>query len=167
MEASLEQIKELRELTGAGIMDCKKALAQSGGNIAKAQEILKAKGIASAAKKASRDAKDGLIDCYIHSGGRVGAIVEINCETDFVARTEQFKQLAHDVAMQVAAMAPIYVDKAQIPAGDTSKPQEVCLLQQTFIKDSSKTVQDLINEVVAKVGENVRVRRFTRFSIGD
>jgi len=167
VEATLDQIKEFRELTGAGIMDCKKALAQANGNIAKAQEILKAKGVATAAKKASRDAKDGLVDCYIHSGGRVGAIVEINCETDFVARTEQFKQLAHDIAMQVAAMSPLYIDKALIPEGDTAKPQEVALLQQTFIKDSSKTVQDLINEVVAKVGENVRVRRFTRFSIGE
>ncbi len=167
MDVSVEAIKELRERTGAGIMDCKRALQESNGDLAKAEEILREQGIASAAKKASRATNQGLIESYIHSGGRIGAIVEVNCETDFVARTPDFKELAHDLAMQVAAMSPLYVDDSEIPDGDEVDPQQACIMQQAFIKDPSRTVQDLVNEAISKLGENVRVRRFARFSLGE
>lgn len=167
MEISTDLIKALREQSGAGIMDCKRALQEADGDLERAQEILREKGVLSASKKTSRDTNEGLVDSYIHSGGRVGAIVEINCETDFVARTEDFKSLAHDVAMQVAAMSPLYVDTSDIPEGEDVEPQEACLLQQPFIRDPTTTVQDRINEEIAKLGENVRVRRFTRFSLGE
>ena len=167
MQISIETIKALRELTGAGIMDCKNALGESGGDIAKAEEILRAKGIDSAMKKSSRATNQGLVESYIHSGGRIGAIVEANCETDFVVRTGGFKELAHNLAMQVAAMAPKYVDASEIPDGQNENPEEVCLLQQPFIKDPSMSVQDLVRETVGKLGENVRVRRFTRFALGE
>ena len=148
-------------------MDCKRALQEADGDLERAQEILREKGVVSASKKASRDTNEGLVDSYIHSGGRVGAIVEINCETDFVAKTNDFKTLAHDVAMQIAAMSPLYVDTSDIPEGEDIEPQEACLLQQPFIRDPTMTVQDRINEEIAKLGENVRVRRFTRFSLGE
>lgn len=148
-------------------MDCKRALQEADGDLERAQEILREKGVVSASKKASRDTNEGLVDSYIHSGGRVGAIVEINCETDFVAKTNDFKTLAHDVAMQIAAMSPLYVDTSDIPEGEDIEPQEACLLQQPFIRDPTTTVQDRINEEIAKLGENVRVRRFTRFSLGE
>ncbi len=167
MQISVESIKELRGLTGAGIMDSKNALQASNGDIAKAEEILREKGMASAMKRSARATNQGLVESYIHSGGRIGAIVEANCETDFVARTDDFKALAHDIAMQVAAMDPKYVDVADIPDGTDENPEQVCLLQQAFIKDPSKTVQDLINEVVAKIGENIKVRRFSRFALGE
>ncbi len=167
MQASVETIKELRELTGAGIMDCKRALEQAAGDLKKAEEILRQKGIASAARKASRATNEGLIEAYIHSGGRIAAIVEVNCETDFVARTADFKSLAHDIAMQVAAMSPTYVDESEIPQGARAAPEEVCLVQQPFIKDPGKTIQDLVNEAVGKLGENIRIRRFTRFALGE
>ena len=167
MEVSVETIKSLRELTGAGIMDCKRALQQSNGDLHKAEEILREQGIAAAAKKASRATNQGLIESYIHSGGRIGALIEVNCETDFVARTLDFNELAHDLAMQVAAMSPLYVDTADIPEGDGAADQEACLMQQPFIKDPTKTVQDRVTEAVAKLGENVRVRRFARFSLGE
>jgi elongation factor Ts len=170
LEVSVEAIKELREQTGAGIMDCKRALSQANGDLKKAQEILREKGFAVAAKKASRATNEGIIDSYIHSGGRVAAMVEVNCETDFVARTPDFKELAHNLAMQVAAMSPIYVDVADVPPdmiGESASPQEVCLMQQAYIKDPSKTIQDLVKEVVGKLGENIRVRRFARFSVGE
>ena len=167
MDVSVEAIKELRERTGAGIMDCKRALQESKGDLARAEEILRERGIASAAKKASRATNQGVVESYIHSGGRIGAIVEVNCETDFVARTPDFKELAHDLAMQVAAMSPLYVDDSEIPDGDEVDPQQACILQQPFIKDPSRTVQDLVNEAISKLGENVRVRRFTRFSLGE
>jgi elongation factor Ts len=160
-------IKALRELTGAGIMDSKRALEAADGSIERAQEILREKGIASAAKKSDRETDQGLVESYIHSGGRVGAMVEVNCETDFVARTADFKALSHDIAMQVAAMNPTYVDESDIPEGEEINPQEACLLQQAFIKDSSLTIQDLIKEGVGKLGENIRVRRFSRFSLGE
>ena len=166
MEISIESIKALREQMGAGIMDCKRALQEAGGDLVKAEEILREKGIASAAKKASRVTSDGVVESYIHSGARIGALVEVNCETDFVARTDDFKQLAHDIAMQVAAMSPQYVDAFDAP-DDESSPQESCLMQQPFIKDPTKTVQDLVNEAVGKLGENVRVRRFAKFSLGE
>ena len=167
MDVSVEAIKELRERTGAGIMDCKRALQESNGDLAKAEEILRDQGIASAAKKASRATNQGVVESYIHSGGRIGAIVEVNCETDFVARTPDFKELAHDLAMQVAAMSPLYVDDSEIPDGDEVDPEQACIMQQPFIKDPSQTVQDLVNEAIGKLGENVRVRRFTRFSLGE
>ena len=167
MDVSVEAIKELRERTSAGIMDCKRALQESNGDLARAEEILREQGIASAAKKASRATNQGVVESYIHSGGRIGAIVEVNCETDFVARTPDFKELAHDLAMQVAAMSPLYVDDSEIPDGDEVDPQQACIMQQPFIKDPSQTVQDLVNEAISKLGENVRVRRFTRFSLGE
>ncbi|MCH8186835.1 MAG: translation elongation factor Ts [Chloroflexi bacterium] len=167
MDVSVEAIKELREQTGAGIMDCKRALQESKGDLARAEEILRERGGASAAKKASRATNQGVVESYIHSGGRIGAIVEVNCETDFVARTPEFKELAHDLAMQVAAMSPLYVDDSEIPDGDEVDPQQACIMQQPFIKDPSQTVQDLVNEAISKLGENVRVRRFTRFSLGE
>ena len=148
-------------------MDSKRALEESGGDMGKAEEILRQQGMASAAKRANRATNQGLVESYIHSGGRMGAIVEVNCETDFVARTDDFKNLAHSLAMQVAAMSPTYVDESSIPEGETADAAQDCLLQQPFIRDPGKTVQDLVNEAVGKLGENVRVRRFTRFSLGE
>lgn len=167
MQISVESIKALRELTGAGIMASKNALQESDGDIVKAEERLRQQGIALAMKKSSRATNQGLVESYIHSGGRIGAIVEANCETDFVARTDDFKSLAHDIAMQVAAMDPKYLDVGDIPDGEDENPEQICLLQQPFIKDPSKTVQDLVNEVVGKIGENIRVRRFSRFALGE
>lgn len=148
-------------------MDCKSALEEAGGDLEAAQRILKEKGIASAAKKASRDTNEGLVESYIHGGGRVGALVELNCETDFVARTDGMKLLAHNLAMQVAAMAPAYLDKADIPEGEDLDPSEVCLLQQSFIREPDQTVQDLVSAAVGILGENIRVRRFSRFALGE
>ena len=167
MEITVEAIKALRDHTGAGIMACKRALEQADGDLSRAQDILQESRAAIVAQKASRATQEGLIEAYVHQGSRIGAIVEVNCETDFVARTPAFKSLAHDVAMQVAAMSPEYVDSSDIPEGESPVPQEACLLQQPFIKDPTKTVQDLVNETVAKVAENVRVRRFTRFALGE
>ncbi len=167
MAVTVEAIKALRNMTGAGIMDSKRALEEADGDVEAAQKLLREKGIASAAKKASRDTNEGLVESYIHSGGRVGAMVELNCETDFVARTDDMKSLAHDVAMQVAAMSPKYVDEDAISEDEEASPQEVCLLRQPFIRDNGLTVQDIVNETIAKVGEHVRVRRFSRFSLGE
>jgi len=154
-------------MTGAGIMDCKRALEEADGDLEDAQRILRQMGIASAAKKASRETNEGLVESYIHSGGRIGALVELNCETDFVARTDDMKDLAHDIAMQVAAMAPLYVDEGDIPDDEERNPQEVCLLQQAFIRDQSITIQDLLGEAIGKLGENIRVLRFARFALGE
>ena len=167
MAVTVDDIKALRQITGAGVMDSKRALEEASGDIKKAEEILRQQGIASAAKKANRATNQGLIESYIHSGGRIGAIVEVNCETDFVARTEEFKDLAHNLAMQVAAMSPSYVDESSAPEDETVDAAQDCLLQQPFIRDPAKTVQELVNETVGKLGENVRVRRFTRFSLGE
>ncbi|MCH8310854.1 MAG: elongation factor Ts [Chloroflexi bacterium] len=167
MQISVESVKALRQLTGAGVMDSKNALQEANGDMAQAEEILREKGIASAMKKSSRATNQGLVESYIHSGGRIGAIVEMNCETDFVARTNEYKSLAHDIAMQVAAMDPKYLDASDIPDGEDENPEQVCLLQQAFIKEPSKTVQDLVNEVVGKIGENIRIRRFSRFALGE
>ena len=167
MAVTVDDIKALRQITGAGVMDSKRALEEASGDIKKAEEILRQQGIASAAKKANRATNQGLVESYIHSGGRIGAIVEVNCETDFVARTEEFKELAHSLAMQVAAMSPSYVDESSAPEDETVDAAQDCLLQQPFIRDPAKTVQDLVNETVGKLGENVRVRRFTRFSLGE
>ncbi|MCY4579369.1 MAG: translation elongation factor Ts [Chloroflexi bacterium] len=167
MELSVATIKELREITGAGIMDCKRALEETSGDMAKAEELLTQQGIASAVKKASRSTEEGIVESYIHSGGRIGVLLEVNCETDFVARTNDFRELAHDIAMQVAAMAPSYVSGDEVPDGEDSESAETVLMHQPFIKDPSKSVQELVNEGIGKLGENIRVRRFTRFSLGE
>jgi len=190
-------VKELREATGAGVLDCKKALETSGGDIEKAKAYLREKGLAAAAKKADREVKEGLIEAYVHTGGRVGALIELGCETDFVARTEDFKQLAHDLAMQVVASKPLYLTPDDIPpkvleeeknvyrtqARELGKPEHVverivegklqkyfenvCLMRQPFIRDDELTVQDVITQMIAKVGENIVVRRFARFELGE
>ena len=167
MELTVTTIKELRERTGAGIMDCKRALEETSGDLAKAEELLTQQGIASAVKKATRSTEEGIVESYIHSGGRIGVLLEVNCETDFVARTDDFKELAHDIAMQVAAMSPSYVSSDDVPDGEDAESAETVLMQQPFIKDPSKSVQDLVNEGIGKLGENIRVRRFTRFSLGE
>lgn len=167
MTITTADIKALRELTGAGIMDSKRALEEADGDIERAQDILREKGIASAARKSDRETEQGVIESYIHSGGRIGAMVEANCETDFVARTEDFKALAHDIAMQVAAMNPRFIDESEIPDGEDVNPQESCLLQQPFIKDPGMTIDELIKELIGKLGENIRIRRFSRFSLGE
>ena len=197
MEITTSMIKDLREATAAGVLDCKKALEASGGDLEKAKVYLREKGLAAAAKKADRAAKEGLIEAYIHTGGRVGALIELNCETDFVARTESFEELAHDLALQVVAARPLYLAPEDIPpdmleeeknvyrvqAREMGKPeriierivegklqkyyQEVCLMKQPFIKDDDLTVQDVLTEIIAKLGENIVVRRFVRFELGD
>ncbi len=190
-------VKELREKTGAGMMDCKKALSECGGDMQKAIERLREKGLAQAAKKAGREASQGIIDSYVHLGGRIGVLIEVNCETDFVARNEEFRSLVHDLAMQVAAANPQYVSREDIPAGilekekeiqknralSEGKPagvvdrmvagrmekfyQEVCLLDQPFIRDEDTKIEDLIKQKIARTGENIKVRRFARFELGE
>ncbi len=164
---STAQIKELREMTGAGIMDSKRALEAADGDIKAAAQALMEEGLASAAKRAGREAGEGVIEAYIHTGSRVGSLVELNCETDFVARTPEFKALARDLAMQVAAMSPRYVDRESIPedAGDVSEDE--ILLDQMYIRDNSVKVADLVTEMVSKVGENVKVGRIERFALGE
>lgn len=151
MRVSIDQIKKLRVKTGAGIADCRKALGEAGGDFKKAQELVKSWGIDKAATKANRVVGAGLVETYIHAGGKVGSMVEINCETDFVVKTDEFKNLAHEVAMQVAAMDPATVEE---------------LLKQEYIRDASKTVEQLVKETIAKVGENIVIRRFMRFELG-
>lgn len=165
-ETSIERIKALRDLTGAGVMDCKRALEETGGDQQRAQEFLRQRGAAKVMKRAAEATNEGIVDAYIHSGGRIGALVQVNCETDFVARTEEFRTLAHDLAMQVAAMNPLYLSREEMPQTNNLNPEEVCLLQQPFIKDPSQTVQDRITELGAKTGENIRVRRFIRLALG-
>ncbi len=159
-----EAIKELREMTGAGIMSCKRALEEAKGNIDGALEILKLQGHAKAEKKAHREVSQGLIEAYIHTGGRIGAMVEVNCESDFVAHTDELKGLAHDLAMQVAATGPSFLSGEDAPQGVDHS--EACLLSQPFIKDPQKTVRDIIAEAIARVGENIKVGRFARFELG-
>ena len=196
-EITPQMVKELREKTGAGIMDCKKALQECQGDLEKAVEALRKKGLATAVKKASRATNEGVIHSYIHMGGKIGVLIEVNCETDFVARTEEFKELVHNLAMQVAASSPLYVSKEDVPedalekerrlyreqALEQGKPekvidrivegklnkfyQEVCLLEQPFIREPEKTVSQLITEHIAKLGENIRVKRFVRFQLGE
>ncbi len=195
-DISAESVKELRERTGAGFMDCKKALVEADGDIEKAIGILRERGLAAAAKKADRDAKDGLISSYIHTGGRVGVLIEVNCETDFVARTDEFQKLVRDLAVQVAGLAPLYVEADKIPEAELEakraellqdesvqkkpeniRPQivegqlkkwfsQVCLYDQPF-RDTDMTVRDLITEKISTIGENIRVRRFTRYALGE
>ena len=170
-------IKELREQTGAGIMESKRALEETNGDLKKAADILKQQGLAKAEKKSGRAALQGLIEIYVHAGGRIGSMVELNCETDFVARTPDFKAVARDVAMQVAAMNPRYVSEDQVPeedwagleaeyGGRKKAAEAVCLYQQPFIRDPKVTIFDLIREGVAKLGENIVVQRFARFEVG-
>ena len=167
MEITATMVKELRSQSGAGIMECKSALKETSGDVEAAITFLRKKGLAKADKKSDRQTGDGSVGTYIHAGNKLGVMVELNCETDFVARTPEFKELAHDLAMQIAAMSPVYIESQDIPEGSTLSAQDVCLLEQTFIKDPSKTIRELINDVVARVGENVIVRRFHRFALGE
>jgi elongation factor Ts len=166
MTVSADIVKKLRDLTGLGMLDCKKALEETGGDLEKAKEILRQRGIAVAEKKALQETRQGLVEAYIHPDGRLGALLELNCQTDFVARTDDFRTLAHELAMQVAATDPQHIGPDELPAGSDGNPEELCLLAQPFIRDPSRTVQDLINEIIAKTGENIRVRRFARFHLG-
>ena len=165
MQVSTEAIKVLREQTSAGIMECKRALQESNGDIAAATEILKKQGHAMAKKKETRVVGQGLVEAYIHGGGRIGALIEVNCESDFVARTPEFKELAHDLAMQVVAAKPRFVGQENVPPGEEAADED-CLLLQPFIKDPGKKVQDIITETIAKVRENIKVKRFVRFELG-
>ena len=166
MEISTTRVKELRDKSGAGIMTCRNALLEAEGDTEKALQILKEKGILKAQKKTERAANQGLVEAYIHTGGRIGALVEVNCETDFVARTGEFKELAHDLAMQVAAMPPQFITQDEATGESDIDLQTACLLLQPYIKDPTKTIQDLILETIAKVGENIKVSRFARFELG-
>ncbi len=166
MAVSTDSIKELREKCGAGVIECRNVLIETEGDIEKALCILKERGFAKAAKKAERVTKQGLVEAYIHAGGRVGAMVELNCETDFVARTPDFKELAHNIAMQVAAMSPTYITEEEVPEGAEVVAETDCLLKQPYIRDPGITVNDLIVSLIAKVGENIRVSRIARFELG-
>ena len=195
-DISAELVKELRERTGAGFMDCKRALTEADGDLEKATVVLREKGLAAAAKKAGRDAREGLVSSYIHTGGRVGVLIEVNCETDFVARTDEFQKLVRDLAVQVAGLAPLYVDQERVPADvletrkaelladestqkkpEAIRPQivegqlkkwfsQVCLYDQPF-RDEERTVGELITQNISTIGENIRVRRFTRYALGE
>jgi elongation factor Ts len=166
MKISIEAVKELRNRTNVGIADCNKALLEVGGDMEKAIEFLKQRGAAIAQEKKDVAASEGVIEAYIHHTRRIGALVELNCETDFVARTAEFKELAHDLAMQIAATAPQFLISEEMPPEAETDPQAACLLSQPFIKDPTKTVQEAIAETIAKVGENIKVRRFARFELG-
>jgi elongation factor Ts len=176
--SSTQLVKQLRERTGAGVMECKRALEESGGDIEKAVAILRQQGLSKAEKKSGREARQGIVETYTHTGGRIAAMVELNCETDFVARTDDFKQLARELAMQVAAMRPTYVSADEVPAdtlasgareyGDEKRYlQEVVLLSQASIKDSRRTMDDMVREAIGKLGENIIVRRIARFEVGE
>ena len=197
MEVNASLVKELRDKTGVGIMDCKKALQECGGDITKAIDYLRKKGIATAKKRGSRVTSDGQVQSYIHAGGKIGVLVEVNCETDFSAKTEDFTEFVKNLAMQIAATNPVSIDRESVPgdilekereiyavqAKESGKPEKViekivdgkmkkfyseaCLLEQPYVKNPDMTVQDLVNEVMAKTGENVVIRRFVRFQLGD
>lgn len=169
MPISKASIKELREQCGAGVMDCHKALIEADGDMEKALEALKERGFLKAAKKAERVTEQGLVEAYVHTGGRVGAMVELNCETDFVARTDEFKELAHNIAMQVAAMCPLFISEDNIPEDEKADTDiaTACLLKQPYIKDPSVTIGDIIVQTIARTGENIRVSRFSRFELGN
>jgi elongation factor Ts len=160
-------LKELRKQSGAGIMACRNALAEANSDIEKALQILKERNLFIVEKKKERMTSQGLIEAYVHPGGRIGAMIEINCETDFVARTGEFKELAHNLAMQIAAMAPVYITPEEVPEGVDVEIQTVCLLHQSYIREPSLTIQDIINETIAKVGENIKISRFSRFELGE
>ena len=195
--ATAQQVKELRVKTGAGMMDCKKALVECNDDMEKAMEFLREKGLAAASKKADRIAAEGVVECYIHMGGKIGVMVEVNCETDFVAKTDDFKTMVRDIAMHIAATNPQYLTKDEVPeevlekeksilkaqALNEGKPekiiekmvegrinkfyQEICLMEQSFVKDPDKTITQLVNEKISKIGENIKVRRFTRYQMGE
>jgi len=167
LEIPTTQVKELRDKSGAGVMTCRNALLEAEGDPERALQILKEKGILKAQKKAERAANQGLIEAYIHTGGRIGAMVEVNCETDFVARTDEFKELAHNLAMQVAAMPAQFISRDEVSGErDDLDLETACLLLQPYIKDPGKTIQDVIIETIAKVGENIKITRFARFELG-
>ncbi|GGJ22417.1 translation elongation factor Ts [Paenibacillus hunanensis] len=197
MAVNASAVKELREKTGAGMLDCKKALEETNGDIAKAIDVLREKGLSAAANKAGRAATEGTVESYIHAGGRIGVLVEINCETDFVGKTDQFKDFARDIAMQIAAASPLYVRREEVPAEAIEKEKEIlkaqalnegkpekivekmvegrinkyyeeyCLLEQSFVKDPDKTISQLLNEKISTIGENISIRRFARFELGE
>ncbi len=166
MPVSAAQVKELRDKTGAGIMASKRALEDADGNLEKAEILLNEKGLASAAKKAGRTTSEGLVVSYIHTGGRVGSMIEINCETDFVARTEDFEGLCRNLAMQIAAMSPRYIDRNSVPDDVDDVTDEQLLVEQEYIRDSSMKIGDLVKDSIGKLGENIRIRRFSRFELG-
>ncbi len=177
MAISANLVKELRQQSGAGIMECKRALEETSGDLDKAAALLRQQGLTKADKKSGRSASEGLVEPYIHGAGRIGAIIEVNCETDFVARTPDFKDLAHDIAMQVAATSPRYLDADAVPESNLPQLEReygsraawveaVCLMDQPFIKDPKLTVRDLVRDRIAKLGENIVVRRFARFEVG-
>jgi elongation factor Ts len=167
LKIRVEVVKELREQSGAAVMQCQSALIEAEGDMEKALQILKQKSLYQAEKKATRATGQGLVEAYIHAGGRIGAMVEVNCETDFVARTDEFKELAHHLAMQIAAMDPRFISEEEVPEGSDIEPQTACLLLQADIKDPERTVKEIIAETIAKVGENIRVSRFARFEMGE
>jgi len=162
-------VMALRARTGAGVMDCRRALSEAGGDLDRAAALLRTWGVAKAEKKAGRAAREGLVESYIHGGGRIGVLVEVNCETDFVARTEDFRRLARELAMQVAATEPRFVSRDEVPEEQRDDPDlaHAILLEQPYIRDERRTVADLVTEAVAKVGENIQVRRFARFKVGE
>lgn len=166
MKIPTESIKELRSRTSAGMLECKKALRQADGDIEKAAKVLQRRGLSVAQKKMERVTKEGIIEAYVHHTGKIGTLVELNCESDFVARTDEFRQLARDMAMQVAATSPQFITAEEIPEKEEFDPQTDCLLNQPFIKEPAKSVQEIINQTIAKVGENIKISRFTRFEIG-
>ena len=197
MEVTAAMVKELRERTGAGMLDCKKMLVEANGDMDKAIDLLREKGLAAAAKKAGRIAAEGLVESYIHMGGKIGVLVEVNCETDFVANTDRFNALCHDVAMHIAAAKPEFLDKADVPTDNLEKEKEVlraqalnegkpekivermvegriekyykevCLMEQPFVKDPDKTIRDLISEATVAIGEKISIRRFVRYERGE
>ncbi len=197
MEVSASMVKDLREKTGAGMMDCKKALSETGGDFQKAVDFLRQKGLATAAKRAGKVASEGVIGSYVHAGAKIGVMIEVNCETDFVAKTDDFQAFAKDLSMHVAAINPLYIQREDVPADvlekergiyrvqaqSTGKPEkviekivdgkmekyysEVCLLEQPFVKDPDITVKDLLNSLIAKMGEKIEIRRFCRFQVGE
>lgn len=197
MSVTAAMVKELRERTAAGMLDCKKALEESNGDLNKAADILREKGLAAASKKAGRIATEGAVESYIHAGGKIGVLVEVNCETDFVGKTDKFRQFVRDVAMQVAAANPLYIRREEVPTEDLEKEKEIlraqalnegkpekiiekmvegriskfyeenCLMEQSYIKDPDKTIDQLLNEMVSQIGENISIRRFVRFELGE
>jgi len=197
MAISASAVKELREKTGAGMLDCKNALEEANGDLSRAAEILREKGLSAASKKAGRIATEGVVESYIHGGGRIGVLVEINCETDFVGKTDQFREFARDIAMQIAAASPKYVRREEVPAEDVEKEKEIlraqalnegkpahivdkmvegrvgkfyeeyCLMEQQFVKDPDKTIAQLLNEKISTIGENISIRRFVRYELGE
>ncbi len=197
MAVNAAAVKELRERTGAGMLDCKKALEEANGDLTRAAEVLREKGLSAAANKAGRAATEGTVESYIHAGGRIGVLVEINCETDFVGKTDQFREFARDIAMQIAAASPKYVRREEVPQEDLEKEKEIlkaqalnegkpekivekmvegrigkyyeeyCLMEQSFVKDPDKTISQLLNEKISTIGENISIRRFVRYELGE